>query len=204
MLSTPPMVISNLVKCVSSTKEYLDLFFAIPAAEHNNLPCSTWYQVFFTVFVLYRLSVGLPEVPEWNGEIAQQSVNLQEYLDTLLSNLQAIKTSPDRQIPTKSLFSMLPEIIGSVRNSYALAKENLAQVRDSHRAHHELGASAQQLHRCPALRYSSRRIAQAPDQPTLQNAIATEVQKIEDEKLWGDLLLMDTFSSMTGSSSAEF
>ena len=204
------MVISNLIKCVSSTKEYLDSFFAIPAAEHNNLPFSAWYQVILTVFVLYRLSVGLPEVREWNVEIAQQTVDLQGYFDTLLSHLQAIKPSPDRQIPTKSLFSRLPEIIGSVKTSYALAKENLAQVRDSRHAHHELKASnntassVQGLHRCPALRYSSRHVVQAPGQPTLQNAIATEVQRIEDEKIWGDLLLMDTFSSMTGSSSTQF
>jgi hypothetical protein len=45
--STSPMVISNLVKCVSSTKGYLDLFFAIPAAEHTSLPISAWYQVIF-------------------------------------------------------------------------------------------------------------------------------------------------------------
>lgn len=209
ILSTPPMVISNLVKCVSSAKEYLDLFLAVPAAEHTSLPISAWYQVILAVFVLYRLSVGLSEVPEWNGEIAQESVDLQEYLDTLLSNLQAIKPPPDRQIPAKSLFSTLPEILGSVKDSYALAKESLAQVRDSNRAHHKLGASktiassVRGPHRCPALRYSNRHVAQAPDQPTLQNAITTEVQKIEDEKLWGDLLFMDTFSSMTGSSSAE-
>ncbi|OQD98515.1 hypothetical protein PENSOL_c009G08319 [Penicillium solitum] len=209
ILSTPPMVISNLVKCVSSTKEYLDSFFAIPTTEHNSLPFSAWYQVILAVFVLYRLSVGLSEVPEWNGEIAQKSVNLHEYLDTLLSNLQAIKPSPDRQIPTKNLFSMLSDILGSVKVSYALAKENLGQLHDSNRAHHELGASkstassARGKHRCPALRYSNRQVAQAPDQVTLQNAIATEVQKIEDEKLWGNILFMDTFSSMTGSSSAE-
>lgn len=209
ILSTPPMVIINLVKCVSSTKEYLDLFFAIPATEHTSLPISAWYQVILAVFVLYRLSVGLPEVPEWNREITHQSVDLQEYLDTLLSNLQAIKPSPDRQIPAKNLFSMLPEVLGSVKVSYGLAKENPGQVHDSNRAHHELGASkstassGRGTHRCPALRYSNRQVAQAPDQLRLQNAIATEVQKIEDEKLWGDLLFMDTFSSMTGSSSAE-
>lgn len=122
ILSAPPTVISNLIKCVSSTKEYLDSFFAIPPTEHNSLPFSAWYQVIFTVFVLYRLSVGLPEVPEWNVKIAQQTVDLQGYFDTLLSHLQAIKPSSDRQIPTKSLFSRLSEIIGSVKTSYALAK----------------------------------------------------------------------------------
>ncbi|KAJ6075895.1 hypothetical protein N7499_007876 [Penicillium canescens] len=209
ILSTHPMVISNLIKCVSSTKEYLDSFFALPAAEQNTLPYSAWCQVVMTVFVLYRLSVGLPEVPQWNVEIAQQTVDLQEYIDTLLSHLHVIQPLPDRQIPTKSLFLRLPEIMGSVSTSYGLAKENPAHVRDSRHAHHDLKASnntassVQGLHRCPAVRYSSCHVALAQDPPTLQSAITTEVQSIEDEKLWGDLFLMDTFSSMTGSSSLE-
>ena len=208
--SAHPMVISNLIKCVSSTKEYLDSFFALPAEEQNSLPFSTWCQVVLTVFVLYRLSVGLPEVPQWNVEIAQQTVDLQEYIDTLLSHFQAIEPLPDRQIPTKSLFSRMPEIMGSVKTSYALAKENLAQVHDSRHAHHDLKASnntvpsVQGLHRCPAVRYSSRHVAQVQGLLTLKSAITTEVQSIEDEKLWGDLFLMDTLSSMTGSSSLEF
>lgn len=209
MLSAPPMVISTLIKCVSSTKEYLDLFLAIPAAEHDILPFSAWYQVILTVFVLYRLSVGLPEVPEWNVKIAQQIVDLQEYSDTLLHHLQAIEPSPDREIPTKSLFSRLPEIIGSVKSSYELAKENIAQVHDSRHAHHELKGSnntasaVQGLHRCPALRYSSRHIVHPMGQFTLQNPISREVQRIEDEKLWSDISLIDTFPGLTDSSSTE-
>ncbi|KAJ5670077.1 uncharacterized protein N7477_005440 [Penicillium maclennaniae] len=209
MLSAPPMVISTLVKCVNSTKEYLDLFLAIPAAEHGILPFSAWYQVILTVFVLYRLSVGLPEVPEWNIKIAQQIADLQEYSDTLLHQLQAIEPSPDREIPTKSLFSRLPEIIRSVKSSYVLAKENIAQVHDSRLAHHELkglnntASAVQGLHRCPALRYSSRHIVHPMGQITSQNPIAREVQRIEDETLWSDISLIDVFSGLTDSLSTE-
>lgn len=204
------MIISNLIKCVNSAKEYLDYFLTLPFAELNSLPFSTWYQVILTVFVLYRLSVGLPEVPEWNVEIAQHTVDLQDYLDTLLSHLQTIKPSTDRQVPTKSLFSRLPEILGSVKTSYTSAKENPTQDRDSRNAHHELlvsinkASSMQKMHRCPALRYSSRNIARTPDQPILQSAISTEVQKIEYEHLWDDVLLMDTFPITTDSSSTGF
>jgi hypothetical protein len=210
ILSAHPMVMRNLINCVGSAKEYLDSFFAFPATEQGSLPFSAWCQVVFTIFVLYRLSVGLPEVPQWDVKFAQQILDLQEYIDILLSHLQAIEPLPDRQIPTKSLFLRLPEIIGSVRTSYALAKENLAQVHDSRHAHHELkssndtASSVRVLHRCPGVRYSSRPVAQAQNLPTLQRAIATEVQNIEDEKLWCDVSLMDTFSSMTGSSSLEF
>lgn len=209
ILSAHPIVISNLVKCVSSAKEYLDLFCALPTTEHRTLPFSAWYQFIFTVFVLYRLSVGLPEVPQWNVEIAQQTVDLREYIDTLLSHLQAIEPLPDRQMPTKSLFTRLPEFIGSVRTSYALAKENPTQVYDSRRAHHELkssnnpASSVRVLHRCPAMRYSSGHVARAQGRPALQGAIATELQSIEDETIWSDILFMDTFSSMTDSSSIQ-
>lgn len=201
------MVISNLIKCVSSAKEYLDYFVTIPMAELSNLPFSTWYQLILTVFVLYRLSVGLPEVPEWNVEIAQSTMDLQDYLDTLSSHLKIIKPSTDRQTPTKSLFSRLHDIIGSVRTSYKSAKENPTQAHDSRNAHHELlasmnkGPSTQKPHRCPGLRYSSGHVARPPDHPILQSAIATEVQKIEYDQLWGEVMLMDTFPIMTGSSS---
>ncbi|KAF3384741.1 hypothetical protein F1880_001719 [Penicillium rolfsii] len=193
ILSTHPMIIRNLINCVSSAKEYLDCFLALPAAEHNSLPFSTWCQVVLTVFVLYKLSVGLPEVPQWNVKIAQQMVDLQEYLDKLLSHLQGIKPRPDRQIATKSLFSRLPEIIGSVRTSYMLTKEEFAQICDSHNAHPEFQAlnntssSVRRLHRCPAVRYTTRAVTQVQDPRTLQSAITMEVQSIEDEQLWGNI-----------------
>ncbi|OJK01825.1 hypothetical protein ASPACDRAFT_1880196 [Aspergillus aculeatus ATCC 16872] len=206
ILSTHPNVINNLTKCVSSAKGYLQIFCALPAAEQSFLPFSTWYQVILAVFVLYRLSVGLPEVPQWSVDIARQTVDLQECIDQLRSHLQGIKPLSDRQIPSKSLFSRLPEILESVGTSYTLAKENAAQVCDSRRAHHELKASdstaspTQGLHRCPAVRYSRRYVAQIHEPSTLQGAIATEVRSIEDETLWGDLFLLDTLSSMTGPS----
>ncbi|PYI28965.1 hypothetical protein BP00DRAFT_401748 [Aspergillus indologenus CBS 114.80] len=204
ILSAHPRVISNLIKCVSSAQGYLNIFCALPVAEQSSFPSSTWYQVVLVVFVLYRLSVGLPEVPQWNVDLARQTVNLQEYIGQLLSQFQAIKPLTDRQIPTKSLFARLPEIMESVRTSYALATEKGAQGGDSHHAHHELAAwnrsasSTPGLHRCPAVRYSMRHVTAAHDVPTPPSAVATEVQRIEDEKLWGDLFLMDTLSSMTG------
>ncbi|KAJ5767118.1 uncharacterized protein N7511_004734 [Penicillium nucicola] len=209
ILSAHPMVINNLIKCVSSAKEYLDLFCALPAAEHRTLPFSAWYQVIFTVFVLYRLSVELPEVPQWDVEIAQKTVDLRDYIDTLLSHLQAIEPLQDTQVPTRSLFTRLPEIIGSVRTSYASAKENPAEIRDSRRAHCELmgsnntSSSVRRLHRCPGMRYLSGHSARAQPQPALQSAIATEVQNIEEETVWGDILFMDTFTSITDPSSIQ-
>lgn len=199
LLSMPPRVISNLIKCVSSAKESLDYFLAIPITRHSNLPFATWYQVILTIFVLYRLSVGLPEAPEWDVEIVHQGVDLMAYFDTMLSYLRVMKPSPDHQIATKSLFSRLPEVMESVRTSYAVARGNLAEIRDIHNAHHELKdlnntapSSSRRLHRCPALRYSNRKVTQVPSQPIPQNAIAIEIRRIEDEELWGDLLLVET------------
>ncbi|KAL5337892.1 hypothetical protein BJX70DRAFT_408960 [Aspergillus crustosus] len=207
MFSTQSKVIISLTQCVGSAKDYLDWFFTIPMSEYSILPFSAWYQIVLVVFVLYRLSVGLSEVPGWNVEIAHQTLDFHEYLDILLAQLQVIDPEriSDREIPSKSLFSRLSEIIGGVKTSYLLASENHdpMQGRDSRHAHLELKAAASPLyrqHRCPALRYSSRHAGQAPNQDALQKAISTEVQTIEDEKLWDDIIAMDTFSSMTESS----
>lgn len=198
--SATPKVINNLMKCVTFAKEYLDYFITLPNANLNILPFSVWYQIIFTLFVMYRLCVGLPEVPEWNVEIAQHTVDLQHYLDSLLCHMKSIETSEDRQIPTKSLFSRLPETIRSVQVSYTSIKKNLRNDHDGRTAHPELLASiekssySQRQHRCPALRYSSRRAGQPPSAPLLQSAIEREVQGIEYAQLWADVMLMDTFS----------
>ncbi|KAL4875020.1 hypothetical protein BJY04DRAFT_233085 [Aspergillus karnatakaensis] len=203
--SAHPKLIHNLIDCVTSTKEYLDWIFTVPSVEYNHLLFAAWYQVILAAFVLYRLSVGLSEVPEWDVEMVQRIVDPAEYFSTLLSHLHAIELLPESGIPIKSLFSRLPEIIRSVKTSYAKAKENSAQIDDTRHAHHEIIVSNNQTplvyrqHRCPALRYSSRKSTQTPDQPALQE-IAREVQSIEDEKLWRNILALDTFPSMTGPS----
>ncbi|KAL2864819.1 uncharacterized protein BJX67DRAFT_199506 [Aspergillus lucknowensis] len=213
---TPPMIIANLTNSVLSTIEYLEFFFAIPTAEYNSLPISMWYQVILAVTVLYRLSTGLSEVPGWDVDIAQETVDVKQYLGELSSHLQAIEQDPSRELPTRNLYVMMPEIMESVQTSYELAREHPDEVNDTLGAHPSLSDSPRNeppsfrgRHRCPGLRYLRRDASHTPtsmcstEQPALQNNIAAEVQRIESDKLWSDLVALDTFTSTAGAPSLD-
>ncbi|KAA8644964.1 Zn(II)2Cys6 transcription factor domain-containing protein [Aspergillus tanneri] len=201
MPSAPPMVIDNLVKCVSSTKEYLDNFLAIPTKEYSVLPIAIWYQVILALFVLYRLSVGLSEVPEWNTDIAQVTVDLEVYLTLLTSRLKSIQ--PDGLSQSSCLFAMFPKIMESVKASYTSAKGHPAPVRDGIRAHQnfdEPGGKAfsgreNGQSRCPGFQNLNRNPSIAPgpisstDHCAQLSSIAVEIEGIENDMLWSDLLI---------------
>ncbi|KAL6231204.1 hypothetical protein BDW75DRAFT_233814 [Aspergillus navahoensis] len=117
MTAASSRVSLNLTKCLICAKEFLDIFMAIPEREHDKLPLAVWYQLIMAVVVLYRLSVGLPDTPGWNREIAQETVNLPEYLNTLSHRLRCsalrrgVESSPSKN---KCLFKMFPDMVESV------------------------------------------------------------------------------------------
>ncbi|KAJ5159732.1 uncharacterized protein N7482_006736, partial [Penicillium canariense] len=197
ILSASPMLISNLIRCVESTKAYLDFFFTIPEMEYHKLSFSIWYQVVLAVFVLYRLSVGVSEVPEWDVNLTKASLDVEEYLGVLSSHLQSIRL--DTAVLPKSLFTMMPEIIASVETSYATAMVNSALIVDTRHPHQPFSdrpaLSVRGRHRCPGMRNLRQSANQSStEQSTLQTAVSAEIQIIENEIFWRDLLVTGTFS----------
>ncbi|KAL4975293.1 hypothetical protein BDW66DRAFT_160598 [Aspergillus desertorum] len=110
----------NLSKCLLCAKEFVDTFMATPEGEYSKLPLSAWYQLILAITVLYKLSVGLPEVSDWGSEFAQETVNLPEYLDKLTDRLRSARftrgaeTQPSNN---KCLFAIFPDMVESVKTS---------------------------------------------------------------------------------------
>ncbi|KAL2844550.1 hypothetical protein BJY01DRAFT_186259 [Aspergillus pseudoustus] len=208
LLSASPGLINNLIKCTESTKSYLDLFLTIPETEYARLPFCIWYKVILALFVLYRLAVGVSEVPEWDVNLTLGTVDVERYLGLLADRLECLRMDSEVQNHNhKSLFTMLPEVIGSVRMSYAMAKGGGAMSALGPHPPHQPFAEAPALsargrHRCPGMRNLSRAAtAGSTEQPDLQSALTAEIQMIENELFWSDLLVADTFSS-TGATSS--
>ncbi|KAL3455335.1 hypothetical protein BJX64DRAFT_295152 [Aspergillus heterothallicus] len=199
-----PALISNLIRCTESVKEYLDLFLTIPETEYHTLPFCIWYKVIIAIFILYRLSVGISEVPEWDVALAQQTVDIEVYLGTLVSRLEVLQK--ESSAANKSLYTMMPEIINSVRTSYVLASEDAAKVVQAQHPHQAFAGApvipGRGRQRCPGMR-NLRLSAGVSDmeQSRLASAVAAEAQMIENEILWSELLVADTFSSAAGTSS---
>lgn len=214
--STSPQssqVTLNLTKCVMAAKEYLDLFIAVPTDEYSKLPLATWYQAILSTMVLYRLCIGLSNIPDWDGRIAQESVNLEQYLDELNSRLQLVDGKPAAETqcsPANYLFTMFPEILDSVKTSYISAKQCSNHNNDGSDPHRSLGghptkgmpSSTRGPYRCPGMRNLRRDfLTESMEQSERRGYIAAELEKIENEKLWSDVLVADALANLSNSSS---
>jgi hypothetical protein len=195
--TTCPALVTNLIQCTEFTKEYLDLFFTIPTTEYTSLPFCIWYKVVIAVFILYRLSTGVCEVPEWDVNLTQQTIDVDSYFRRLSSHLELLRA--DEEVPNKSLFAMVPEIINSVRTSYEMARGGHGQALDARQPHPSFSpssTSARGRYRCPGMRNLKQPTnGSVTEHSTLHNAVIAEIQMIENEMFWSELLVPDTFSS---------
>ncbi|KAL4811755.1 hypothetical protein BDW67DRAFT_171328 [Aspergillus spinulosporus] len=201
--SASSKVTVNLTKCLICAKELFDTFMAIPEGEHAKLPLSLWYQLILAIIVLYRLSIGLPEIPDWSSEVAQDSVNLPECLDMLTYRLRS--SEPKRRAESQAsndncLFTMFPDMVESVRASFISASKyptpnNACEVSAHPSFVGSNSAPSTQRHRCPAMRNLRRPAGESTmEDARLQRCIAEEIQNIENEKFLNDLLVTDTCS----------
>jgi len=204
-----PTLIANLIKCVDAVKEYLDCFLTMSTSEYYTLPLEEWFRVILASFVLYKLSLGLSEVPGWNVHIARETVDLEDYLNLLLNSLKSTQAT---QIPlsttcTDNLFSTFPTILENVKDSYMAARDSPSLFSDGIRAHDDLGA-LKPTQTFPCTSFSSRltnervrcpgtsdlNIPVTPTHSSVSAGIAAEIQTIENEKLWNDLMMDDSMA----------
>ncbi|RFU29496.1 hypothetical protein B7463_g6823, partial [Scytalidium lignicola] len=204
-----PTLIANLIKCVDAVKEYLDCFLTMSTLEYHSLPLEEWFRIILAFFVLYKLSLGLSEVPGWNVHIARETVDLEDYLNLILNRLKSTQTT---QIPlgttyTDDLFSIFPTILENVKDSYMAARDSPSLFSDGIIAHDNLGAvkatqtfpstspssgPTNERVRCPGT--SDLNLPATPTNTSISSGIAAEIQTIENEKLWNDLTMDDSMA----------
>ena len=79
-----------------------------------------WGSPIFATMVLYKLSIGVASIPEWNPEIARSFVPLETYLETccqLMSDATSTSASDHGEQGT-DLFSLMASIWTNVKDSY--------------------------------------------------------------------------------------
>ena len=109
-----------LVLCLKSTKDFFESFMTIPASEYNLISFVQWNALIFATMVLYRLSLGLASIPEWNPEIARSSVPLETYLDHCCQLMSAATSTNELDDGKRrnDLFSLMAPIWNNVRDTY--------------------------------------------------------------------------------------
>jgi hypothetical protein len=200
-----PALTTNLIRSVEAAKQAFDCFLQIPPTSYNHMPSAEWSRIMFMTIVLYRLSVSLPEVPDWNVELARQTVDFERCLSALIHhiNISRIGTS-SAMYSDPTLFAMFPDILNSVKTSYTAVREYPHQFPDGISAHKTLDkgtgfkpSSAGNIRNfgCPGFRnlpdrWNTVNTSLVDCSQSGHNAI-TELQAIENGVFWNHMLLAD-------------
>ncbi len=103
-----------LLICLESTKQFCERFLAISADEYQNICFVQWSAFIFATVVLYKLSIGISHLPEWNTEVARSTFNIEVFLDVLSSRIGRCHATLEQA----DLFSLMGPILANVKRTY--------------------------------------------------------------------------------------
>lgn len=176
--------------CLNAAKDYLDCFLATPNSPPRHLPFEEWTRLTLALFVTYRFSVGIPEVPQWNPEIVRTTCDLENYLTRLLGCLESPTRPTTNGIVT--MFHIFPGILESVKVAYSLVREHPLMFQQGIKAH-DLGpdaaitseTSTQSYARCPGFQHLARPANDyvAEDDRVFAKEVAADIRAIQERSL---------------------
>jgi hypothetical protein len=150
-----------LLVCLDATKRFCEGFLALPAEEYRHMSFIQWSGLIYATVMLYKFSLGLPQVPEWDVSVARSAVNIEMFLETLYTRMHSVSQSDPANLEKTDLFSMMGPIFENVKRTYDRLKQlpQSQSASDTNPVHatsfQNASASAASplktyQHRCPA------------------------------------------------------
>ena len=153
-----------LLLCLESTKQFCERFLAIPASEYPKLCFVQWSALIFATVILYKLSIGVSHLPEWNTEVARSAIDIERYLEVLSARMGCNYATLEKA----DLFSLMGPILANVKRTYDRLKllpqshsasdTNPVHVTDLADTSRGVGPVTETFqHRCPAYPFWSNK-----------------------------------------------
>lgn len=133
----PNIITANLALCVDAAKQQLDSFLALSSSEYEFFPMEEWCRIMMTLFALYKLSVGLKGVPEWDVNVCRQRIDLEAYLGQIISRLRPSNHIEIEDV-SDDLYHVIPELLESVKTSYIISRDWPGSVTPGARVHMDM------------------------------------------------------------------
>ncbi|KFY04410.1 hypothetical protein V491_09353 [Pseudogymnoascus sp. VKM F-3775] len=112
-----------MMACLDSSRCYVESFLSCPLSEYPKLAVLQWWGLIGSVYSLYVLSIGTPQLPLWDVCVARDKVKLEIYLDLLCYRMQSITSSTTEAPAGRDLFSLMGPIFANVKTSYERLKK---------------------------------------------------------------------------------
>ncbi|MCJ1458933.1 hypothetical protein MMC28_009309 [Mycoblastus sanguinarius] len=160
-----------IFSCLEATKSYLDCFLSLSPTEYPRISIVECRRLLYGLFILYRLSTGLPNYPEWDAQTARSTTKLETYLESIRYRVQISRAAGTPAISINiadlkraDLFSVLPVILENVQNTYRRVKEGslVATAPNGHKKPHMALFSAESEGDEPAVPKRARRGGKCP------------------------------------------
>lgn len=197
---------TSLLSCANSIKHYLDSFLALDITLYYALPSEEWFRLVIAFFILYKLSAGSRDIPQWDFQWCRSVIDLEAYLTMVARRIRSTRSSLDYE-PRDELYFVLPLILESARDSYVLSRDAPILVGPDHRVHFDLSQSRRSqstsahslAFRCPATGFWVDK-ALAVDHESNWHDVAVSQslhpakQLAKNDELWHGLLNPETVS----------
>lgn len=200
--STTSSLTETFLQSIEAAKQAFDAFLQTSPDLLNHLSITEWYHIIFIVIVLYRLSIGLPRMLHWNVQLARHTVDLETYLTCLIEIIVLSRNNLSVTANQSfSLYSMLPDILTSVKTSYTIASTSTNTSSDPVCAHEDLRKVSSEVSagmgkrgaRCPGFRYiTGQRPPETSSSSRLSFSTANvelELEAMEQEIFWNNVFI---------------
>ncbi|KAJ9640731.1 hypothetical protein H2204_003020 [Knufia peltigerae] len=107
-----------LMICLQTSSKVFETFLSLSLEEYSGLSVLQWWALICNTAYLYRLCLGIPELPEWEVRAARDATKLEIYLDLLCYRLERATGSTLEGPIGRDLHALLCPIFTNVKRSY--------------------------------------------------------------------------------------
>ena len=129
-----------LLLCFEAAKNFCETFLTLPESEYRQISFIQWTNLICATVTVYRLSVGLLSISEWDVRFARHSFDLDHFFTSLVKRVNRVILDDESQKPTTKiattplppdqqsasptrLFTMLPSIYENVQQTWDRLKQ---------------------------------------------------------------------------------
>jgi hypothetical protein len=143
-----------LFLCLKSAGQLAQNFFSIPTSEYGSLSYMQWSCIIYAITIIYRLTVGIPQLRDWDVRVARTTIDFYSILDALCSRFDSVSRCDQAALENGDLFSMMGLIFENVKQTYGrlqlLPQDDSADDTGPVHATSFVPSTPKYRHPCPA------------------------------------------------------
>ncbi|KAJ5201567.1 uncharacterized protein N7498_006230 [Penicillium cinerascens] len=112
-----------LFLCLKSAGQLAQSFLSIPTSEYGRLSYIQWSGMIYAITIIYRLTVGIPQLRDWDVRVARKTIDLDCVLDAFCRRFKSVSLCDHATLENRDLFSMMGSIFENIKQTYDRLKQ---------------------------------------------------------------------------------